>query len=232
MDQIIPFDLDRMVWGTAPALIYVEIAVRVVVIWIWTVVLLRWVGGRGIAQLSVVEFLLVIALGSAVGDPMLHPDVPLLQAMLVILVVVLADKAVDVAFRNWTKAKRLVDGKPTEILRDGHLCMAGLETQGVGQTEAMEMLRLAGVRNLGQVEFAYMEPSGTLSVFPYDHPRPGLSIVPPLELRHLSLPDEGAEACCTSCGQVRAASDTNCGECGKTDVTGVEMVTTLSPSQV
>ena len=225
MDQIVPFDPDRMIWGTAPALIYVEIAVRVVIIWVWTVVLLRWVGGRSISQMSVVEFLLVIALGSAVGDPMFQPDVPLLQAMLVILLVVLADKGVDVAFRNWTEAKRLVDGKPTEILRDGHLCVAGLAAQSVGPTEVMEMLRLAGVRNLGQVEYAYMEPSGTVSVFPYSCPRKGLSIVPPLELRHIPEPKNGLDACCTYCGLLRPLSAINCLECGRTEVTNAEFVT-------
>ncbi len=223
MDQIVPFDPDRMIWGTAPALIYVEIVVRVVIIWIWTVLLLRWVGGRSISQMSVVEFLLVIALGSAVGDSMFQPDVPLLHAMLVILLVVLADKTVDVAFRNWSEAKRLIDGKPTEILRDGHLCLAGLTAQSVGPTEVMEMLRLAGVRNLGQVEYAYMEPSGTVSVFPYSRPRKGLSIVPPLELRQLPKPQNGFVACCIYCGLVRPLSALNCLECGKTEVTNAEL---------
>jgi uncharacterized membrane protein YcaP (DUF421 family) len=222
MEQIIPFDPQRMIWGTAPALIYVEIAVRVGVIWVWTIILLRWVGGRSISQMSVVEFLLVIALGSAVGDPMFQPDVPLLYGMLAIVLVVLADKAVDHAFRYWTKAKRLVDGRPTEILRDGHLCQAGLDKKGIGPTEVMEMLRRAGVRNLGQVEYAYMEPSGTVSTFLYDHPRPGLTIVPPLELRHLPAPDALSTACCTACGLVRLQADHKCAECGGTEVTRAE----------
>jgi uncharacterized membrane protein YcaP (DUF421 family) len=45
-------------------------------------VLVRWVGGRGVAQLSLIEFLLVIAPGSAVGDALFYPEVPLLHAML------------------------------------------------------------------------------------------------------------------------------------------------------
>ncbi len=223
MDQIIPFDLDRMVWGTAPTLIYAEIAVRVAVIWVWTIFLLRWIGGRSISQMSVVEFLLVIALGSAVGDAMFQLDVPLLHAMLVILLVVLADKAIDAAFRRWTKAKRLVDGTPTEILRDGHLCKAGLDAEGVGSTEVMEMLRLSGVRNLGQVEFAYFEPSGTLSVFRYGEPRQGLPIVPPLELRKSLQPEKDKPVCCSFCGRVRGSED-RCKECGQITFTSAELV--------
>jgi uncharacterized membrane protein YcaP (DUF421 family) len=218
MDQTIPFDLERMIFGAHPALFYLEIAVRVVVIWLWTVVLLRWVGGRSISQMSVVEFLLVIALGSAVGDAMFYPDVPLLHAMLVILLVVLADKVIDIAFRKWTRAKRLVDGTPTEILRDGHIRAAGLNEQGVGATEVKELLRLKGVRNLGQVELAFMEPSGSLSVFPYSRPRPGLAIVPPQELAgHKSL-DSAPISCCKICGLIRDPTLHTCPECGGTDL--------------
>lgn len=218
MDQAVPFDLERMIFGIHPALFYMEIAVRVVVIWLWTVVLLRWVGGRSISQMSVVEFLLVIALGSAVGDAMFYPDVPLLHAMLVILLVVLADKVIDIAFRKWTRAKRLVDGSPTEVMRDGHIRAAGLDKQGVGATEVKELLRLKGVRNLGQVELAFMEPSGSLSVFPYSTPRPGLAIVPPQELAGPTSLDAEPFSCCKICGLVRDPSLGVCPECGGTDL--------------
>jgi uncharacterized membrane protein YcaP (DUF421 family) len=219
MNEIVPFDSVRMFWGSAPLLFYLEIAVRVTVIWLWTVLMLRWVGGRSVSQMSVVEFLLVIALGSAVGDPMFQPDVPLFHAMLVILLVVLADKAVDHAFQNWTNAKRIVDGSPTEVLRDGHLSMAGLQAEKLGAAEVMEFLRLKGVRNLGQVEFAFLEPSGELSVFRYGKPRPGLSIVPPLEMQRTTTGDGTSDLCCVNCGLVRRADHSECPECRETDAT-------------
>lgn len=228
MDQTFPFDLERMLWGTAPALFYFEIAVRVVVIWLWTVVLLRWVGGRSISQMSIIEFLLVIALGSAVGDAMFYPDVPLLHAMLVILMVVLADKGIDIAFRKWSRAKRLVDGTPTEVLRDGHIRQTGLDEQGVGATEVKELLRLKGVRNLGQVEFAFMEPSGALSVFPFPRPRPGLLIVPPRELRPPRAPDAAAPSCCANCGLLRESSHPACPECGGSELAPAEEVDAMA----
>lgn len=219
MNEIVPFDPVRMFWGSAPLLFYLEIAVRVTVIWLWTVLMLRWVGGRSVSQMSVVEFLLVIALGSAVGDPMFQPDVPLFHAMLVILLVVLADKAVDHAFQNWTNAKRIVDGSPTEVLRDGHLSMAGLQAEKLGAAEVMEFLRLKGVRNLGQVEFAFLEPSGELSVFRYGKPRPGLAIVPPLEMQRTTTGDGTSDLCCVNCGLVRRADLSECPECRETDAT-------------
>ena len=62
----VPFDLQRMFFGDYPPLFYAEVAFRVVVIYGYTLVLIRWIGGRGVAQLSMVELLLVIALGALV----------------------------------------------------------------------------------------------------------------------------------------------------------------------
>jgi uncharacterized membrane protein YcaP (DUF421 family) len=225
MNEIVPFDPARMLWGTAPALLYLEIAVRVTVIWLWTVLMLRWVGGRSVSQMSVVEFLLVIALGSAVGDPMFQPEVPLFHAMLVILLVVLADKAVDHALQHWSKAKRIVDGTPTEILSGGRLSMKGLQAEKLGSPEVMELLRLKGVRNLGQVEFAFIEPSGELSVFRYGQPRPGLQIVPPLELQRTSVGGDASGHCCLTCGLIRRSDVAVCPECKESGVTAARTET-------
>ena len=54
-----------MFLGDAPALFYAEILVRTVIIYGYTLLLIRWIGGRSVAQLSMVDTLLVIALGSA-----------------------------------------------------------------------------------------------------------------------------------------------------------------------
>ncbi len=222
MDQITPFDLQRMLLGDAPPLFLLEICVRVAVIWLWTVLLLRWVGGRSISQLSVVEFMLVIALGSAVGDPMFQADVPLLHTMLVILLVVCADKMIDIAFRKWSRVKRFVDGLPGEVMRDGRLLTDGLSSRGLGPTEVMEMLRLKNVRNLGEVDCAFVEPSGEVSVFFFDTPRPGLRIVPPVELRDPSPPKAGDRACCSNCGWVQLAQPVRCPKCGAVTWTTAE----------
>lgn len=225
MDQIVPFDPGRMLLGDLPWLFLLEIVLRVTVIWLWTILLLRWIGGRSISQMSVVEFLLVIALGSAVGDPMFQPDVPLLPAMLVILLVVLADKAVDAAMWRWRRAKRVVDGVPAEVVRDGRILCDTAGDRKLAPPELMELLRLTGIRNLGEVEHAFVEPSGTLSVFRFDAARPGLRIVPPVELRTLPRPQKG-RLCCAHCGFVgrtgTASAKTPCAECGATDWTAAE----------
>ena len=45
-------------------------------------------GKRGMGELSPFELVIIVALGSAVGDPMFYADVPLVHGIIVITVVV------------------------------------------------------------------------------------------------------------------------------------------------
>lgn len=217
METVIPFDWHRLLIGEHGALFLAEIIVRVLIIWTWTALLLRWIGGRSIAQLSIVEFLLVIALGSAVGDAMFYPEVPLLHAMLVILLVVGFDKGIDLALRRWSRAKSFIDGVPVEVIRDGVLVCDGLKVRRLSALELMELLRVEGVSNLGAVARGYLEPSGYLSLFAADPSRPGLAIVPPVELGQSPAPAAGAPKCCANCGAIAQTADAACAACGGTE---------------
>lgn len=215
MDQnVIPFDLHRMFIGEQPLLFYAEILVRTLIIYIYTLLMIRWIGGRGIAQLSMVEFVLVIALGSAVGDAMFYPEVPLLVAMLVITVVISANKILDLLILRSDKAKDLIDGRPVELVSDGRLNRESLDACDMGAAEVRGMLREAGIRNLGQVQHAYLESSGKLSVFQHDTALPGLSLIPPDGVFPKQPPPPllrdpalapGGLACCLECGAVARA---------------------------
>lgn len=210
-----PFDWARMAFGEEPPWFLVEILFRTAIIYLYTLTLLRWIGGRSIAQLSVVEFLLVIALGSAVGDSMFYSDVPLLHAMLVITMVVMIDKGLDMAIRRWGPVKNFVDGKPTELVRDGYMATGGLTARGLGAYEVMEMLRRQGVENLGTVRHAYLEATGGLSVFKGRQGQ-GLSLVPPPELGQ-PPPRDGDTPCCLNCGKLHPPTPCdNCGEHAQT----------------
>ena len=216
-------DLGRMFFGDESPWFLAEIIVRTVIVYVYALVLLRWLGSRTIGQLSTVEFLLVIALGSAVGDAMFYPEVPLVHALLVVTVVVLANKLLDVLIAKSKGVERALDGVPKEAIRDGVVCKAFLNDTSLGVSELFQQLRHHGVEHLGQVAHAYVEPDGVLTVFTEKSNRSGLPIVPPWEL---SVPEkivahqvvlERRELACMRCGYVMepeaSAAPGRCGHC-------------------
>jgi uncharacterized membrane protein YcaP (DUF421 family) len=180
---IVPFDLQRMLVGDQTLLFGLEVILRTVIVYLYALILLRWLGSRTIGQLSTVEFLLVIALGSAVGDAMFYPDVPLLHALIVVTVVVLANKGLDILIARSKSAERLIDGSPAEIIVDGVICKKFLDGTSFGISEIFQQLRRRHIEHLGQVRYAFAEPDGEVTVYRRDDGvPPGLPIVPPWEI--------------------------------------------------
>jgi uncharacterized membrane protein YcaP (DUF421 family) len=211
-EPVIAFDLGRMLFGDEPPLFLLEIVFRTVVIYVYTLLLIRWVGSRPIAQLSLVEFLLVIALGSAVGDAAFYPDVPLVHCMIVITMVILLDKGLSFILARSTKLEDVIEGRSVEVVRNGIIKCDALEEENFGHDELFEQLRLKDIEQLGQVRSAYLETNGMVSVFkqPVDAIQPGLSIEPPWDVLPPREIEAGSQAtgtvACPRCADVLTPS--------------------------
>lgn len=215
-DPVVAFDLQRMILGDAPPLFYLEIVVRTIIIYVYVMALLRWLGSRTVGQLSTIEFLLVIALGSAVGDVMFYPDVPLLHALLVVTIVIFANKGLDVIMLRSERAERLLDGAPFEVIRDGVIEADFLSKGPITREELFQRLREGGFENLGEVRVAYIEKDGKVTAFRRkDGARLGLAIVPPSAIEKPPFAaNDTKEAVCSNCGKHREDIEPSCINCG------------------
>ncbi|SMB81154.1 DUF421 domain-containing protein [Deinococcus hopiensis] len=181
--EVIPFDLARMFLGDTSPLFLLEIAFRTALMFLWLVFLLRVTGKRGLAQLSPLELAIVIGLGSAAGDPMFYPEVPLLHAMLVLALVVVFQRLLSFLVIRSERVETFVEGKPVELVRDGVIFLSALAQANLSREDLFERLRAQGVRQLGEVQRVYFEQDGNLSVFSLEEDPPaGLAIVPPWDL--------------------------------------------------
>jgi hypothetical protein len=94
MEGAYTFDLARILLGWLPWLYLVEILLRTTIVYFFALFVVRTIGKRGMGQLAPFDFVIIIALGSAVGDPMFYPDVPLLHALVAITAIVLLTQGV------------------------------------------------------------------------------------------------------------------------------------------
>lgn len=220
--DFIPLDWSRMFWGEAPPLFLVEIAVRTVIVYLYTLALIRWIGGRGIGQMSIVEFLLVVALGSAVGDAMFYPDVPLIHALLVITVAVGINKLIDLGMWYSEAFRRVFAGRTLPVIAHGRINLANLYYLKVSRDELFEALREQGIRNVARVSHGYLESSGKFSFFQVKGKVRGLSIMPLWEPNPMpAQPDEDL-ACCV-CAAVAPPATARCPSCGATHWAAAEV---------
>lgn len=171
------FDLQRMFIGDGDAWLLLEVAFRTVFLYTYAILIVRLLGKRGLSNLSPFEYVVVFAAGTATGEPMLYPEVPLVYGMIVLTTIVAAHRVVARLTRDSHQLEALLEGQPTLVVKDGAVVEEALDVEQLSIEELLMELRLAGVESVGQVRYAFLEPSGELSIFKYegDAHQPGMS---------------------------------------------------------
>ncbi len=183
----------------------IECLLRTVLMFGVVLLLFKLTGKKEVRQFSTLELIVIIGLGSAIGDPMLHDDAPLLPAIVAILVVLVLYRAMNHWTNHSPRVGAWVEGVVVKVLDNGIIDRAALEKEGLSVEEFFGDLRTHQVEHLGQVKAAHVEVDGELSVFfqADGNVRPGLPI-------HVGWADELRRRAERSTGPV------SCGYCGYT----------------
>ncbi len=172
------FDLQKILFGDFSLFIYLEILIRVVIIMAYTIIIIRWIGKRAVGSLGSSDVLIIIAMGSAVGDAMFYPSIPLTVPLTVITLIAAFDKLyVYIGIRN-ESIRNIKDPKVVKLVENGQLLKENFTEDVIDENEVYMLLRQEGVRYLSEVEHAYYEQSGALSVFKFEDCSLNNSILP------------------------------------------------------
>lgn len=223
------FEWNRLLYNDLPESFLIEVIFRSTIMFIVLLLTLKVAGKRGVRQLSVFETVIIIALGSAAGDPMFYEEVGIIPPITVFLVIILLYRLVTWLTGKSKRFEEFIEGKTECIISEGKFSIATFKKESLAQDEFFSELRMRSIEHLGQVENAFMETSGEISVFYYeDHEvQPGLPILPFL-FKHKSktILTEGIYSC-TFCGNTENQKPGNaeCRVCEKFE--WVESIKTL-----
>jgi uncharacterized membrane protein YcaP (DUF421 family) len=201
-----PFSWQRLlVSEDAPLSFLLEIALRCVFMFVLTIGALRISGKRGVRQLSIFEFGLILILGSAAGDATIYHDTPLLHALVVFVVIIALYVGANYLIDKNPRIEYLIEGQPELILTDGQFDYEAFTKAPLTAQELFGQLRQHQVEHLGQVRRIYIEATGEVSAFFFDpqDERPGLPIWPEIYRHPLYELSKNGSYACHACGTVR-----------------------------
>lgn len=136
---------------------------RTSIIAILVFVIVKWLGGKGIGQLSPFGLLIVVGLGSAIGDPMIYNEISIPQAMMAVIIAVIFFKIIDYLTLKSKKFREKVEPIPILLVDYGQIRKDGLEKAKMDNEEFEIEMRLAGIENVNEIKFARLEPNGRIS---------------------------------------------------------------------
>lgn len=125
-------------------------------------------GKREIGQLSVQDLVVSILIAELVAISIEKHDETILFSVLPILLLVILEVIFGYISIKSYKFRKVIEGKPALIICDGKIIFKELIKQRYSIQDLLLELRMSGIKNIEDVEYAVLENNGKLSIFKYN----------------------------------------------------------------
>ena len=144
------------------------IIVRCLIIYILLTFAMRITGKRQIGELDVGDLVSTLLISELAAIPIDDPDVPLLNAVIPILIIVSLEIIISTVKNKWRPLKKAVEGRPVYIIYKGRILMEELVDNRISISEMLSEMREQGIFDISEVEYGIIEQNGALSLFKKD----------------------------------------------------------------
>ncbi len=127
---------------------------------------MRLMGKRQIGELQPAELVFALVVADLAAIPMENVDKPLLSGIIPIITLFIAEELLSYIALKSEKARGIISGKPSILIKKGKIIEEEMRKLRYNINDLLEQLRLNGISNVSDVEFAILETSGQLSTFP------------------------------------------------------------------
>ncbi len=141
------------------------ILVRCIVIYVLLTFSMRITGKRQIGELDVGDLVSTLLISELAAIPIDDPDIPMLNAVIPILIIVSLEIIISALKNKWRPLKRAVEGRPVYIIYKGRLLESELIENRISINELLAEMRGQGIFDISQVEYGIIEQNGQLSLF-------------------------------------------------------------------
>lgn len=137
-------------------------------VYLFVVVLLRIFGRRQLGQLTVLDLIVILLLGSAVETSMIHGDLSLPAGLTSAATLLVLNRAMTATFLRSDRWNHLVNGGPVLLVHHGNVIEEHLRRVGLTDDDLAEGLRSRGYPDTSAVREAVLETDGSISVIDDD----------------------------------------------------------------
>jgi len=133
-------------------------------IYLFLIVLMRLIGRHTVTELTPIDLLVVMLLGSAVETAMVHGSSALSAGLVSTVVLLAINRLLGELSPRLPFLSKIVSGMPLVLISNGAFVEENLKRAGMTQSDVMEALRGRECGDEGTVRLAVLEPDGEVNV--------------------------------------------------------------------
>ena len=142
-----------------------EIVIRATILFFFLWGVTRAVGRSTLGELSTFELLLYVTMGDLVQQAVTQQDYSVTGGILAVSVFALLTVALNLTQWRFPHTRRLINGLPLVIVRDGEILPDATRSQRFSTADLLATARQQGIRSIADVELAVLEADGRVSFF-------------------------------------------------------------------
>ena len=142
------------------------VALSTAAIYVFVLGLLRLFGRRHLGQLTAIDLVVMLTLGSAVETAMIHGSTSLTSGLISASTLLVLNGIIDRLLIRSDRARHFVNGGPKVLVRDGRVIESQLRRAGFTDADLAAALRGRGFAGPTGVDYAVLEVDGSVTVIP------------------------------------------------------------------
>ena len=145
-----------------------EIVLRTAIVYLFLVLILRLTGKREVGQMSILELIVILIISDAVQNSMVGENTSLWGGLVAVVTLFVADYLLKFAADRSRSIRKVVQGEPRLLVRDGRILTKALTEERVDVEDVRAAARGVGIARLDDVRLAVLETDGSISIIPME----------------------------------------------------------------
>ena len=141
-----------------------NILIKGIIIYIVVAIAVRFMGKRQIGELQPGELVITIVLSQIATMPLQDKEFPMLSGITLVFLFVALELLSSFLAMKFRPYRTMMQGHSVLIIKDGHLMQKNLSMIRYSTDDLLEALRLKDVFDISDVQYAYIETNGSVSI--------------------------------------------------------------------
>lgn len=147
----------------------VYVIIRTIFFYIFILLIMRLMGKREVAKLSIQDFVVSLLIAELVAISIENYKDPIMLTIIPIIILLFFEISAGFMSLKFNKFRNLIEGKPSLIINKGVINYKEMIRQRYSLDDLLLELRNNNIKDLKEVEYAVLENNGHLNIFKYSY---------------------------------------------------------------
>ncbi len=145
---------------------FISVLFKTIFLYFFIVTAYRIMGKKEVGELSIIDLIVTILIADFAAICIENYNKSFLVSLIPIVTIVIMQIGLSYFSLKSNKFRNLIEGKPSVIIKAGKICFKEMSKIRYSLDDLISQLRDKGIKSIEEVDYAVLENSGTLSVFP------------------------------------------------------------------